>query len=243
MIPGFQWRKIGGVNIFELHGIFADPAASHKREEMREIWNENPSRGLLMNVREVERVDRPGAEVILEMARKASKGSILGHNLSAYFIAEHIHPNEPIPIFEKDREAIHFFRKELALSGRTGTEEKRRFPRIKTALAVEFELKDAGRLFCFEAAVLNLSEGGFYGKFINSRSEELASRTLDPFDLKMLNIRLQLGGEILKMEGKVLRTGTESGGKGGVAVEFYNLGAREGEKIREVLTLKGGEDE
>ncbi len=250
MVPKFQWRRIGGVNIFELHGVFTDPWVSHKREEMGKILGDDPSRSLLFNVREVERIDRPGAEAILEMARKAPKGGILGHNLSAYFVAEHINSGEPIPIFEREGEAIDYFGKELAFSGRTGGGERRRFPRIKTALAVEFELRETEQLFCFEAAVLNLSEGGFYGKFLDSKTEELAVRTLNPFDLKMLNIRLRLGEAMLKMEGKVLRTGVESGEADGVAVEFYNLGAREGEGIREFLSkegessvFKGGNDE
>lgn len=239
MVPRLHWRKIGGVSIFELHGVFAEPWVDHKREEMTEILGENLSEGLVLNLREVERVDRPGAETILEMVRKAPKGGILGHNLSAYFVAEHMNPGEPIPIFERDREAVGYFRKELALAGGEGTGERRRFPRIKTALPVDFELKDGERSFFFEAAVLNLSEGGLYAEFLDSKMEELASRTLNPFDLKMLNIRLRIEEDLLKMEGKVLRTGEESGELGGAAVEFYNLGAREGERIREFLVREG----
>ena len=245
MVPKLQWRKIGGVSIFELYGVFAEPWVSHKKEEMREILGASPSpyRGVLLNLREAEKVDRPGAETILETVRKAPKGGILGRNLTACFVAEHMNPGEPIPIFEKDREAIGYFSKELVETNEGATCERRRFPRIRAALPAEFELQEAGSPFLFEAAVLNLSEGGLYGRFLDSKTEELAARTLNPFDLKMLKIRLRLGDrEVLKIEGKVLRMGEESGKSGGIAVEFYDLEAREGERIREFLT-KGGEDD
>lgn len=242
MVPKLQWRKIGGVNIFELYGIFAEPWVSHKREELRGVLEESPYRGVLLNLREVEKVDRPGAEAILETVRQAPKGGILGHNLTAYFVAEHMSSGEPIPIFEKDQEAIGYFEKELAETegGEGAFFERRRFPRIKTALPVEFELNEMGSPFFFEAAVLNLSEGGFYGRFLDSKMEELALRMLNPFDLKMLQIRLQMGQrEVLKMEGKLLRTEEGSGKSGGIGVEFYNLGAREGERIRGFLLQEG----
>lgn len=228
------------MNIFELHGVFAEPWVAHKREEIAGVLGENPPRGLLFNVREVERVDRPGAEAILETVRKAPKGGILGHNLSAYFVAEHMNPGEPIPIFEREQEAIGYFGGELAFAEQEGGLERRRFPRIKTALAAEFELQEAGQSFFFETAVLNLSQGGLYGKFLDSRTQELAERMLNPFDLKMLKIRLHMEkGEVLKIEGKVLRTGAASAEGGEIAMEFYNLGAREGERIQKFLDREG----
>ena len=233
MIPKFNARRIGEVAIFELQGAFTNPWVNRIKDEMIETMNEEEAKGLLFNVRETEKVDDPGALAILQMVRQAPKGGIWGHNLTAYFIAEHMNPQEPIPIFEKGTEAVGYFGKEFAGRSRN---EKRRFPRVKTALPVELELEDFGDEFLFEGVVTNLSAGGFYAYFLDAASEELARRKLDPYDLKLLKIRLKPDrSRPIETEGKVLRTGRESSVTQGVAVEFYNLKAADGERIREFL--------
>ena len=241
MIPKFNWRRIGGVNIFELQGVFAEPWLHRNEEEMGNILTGHPSSGVLINLRELERIDRPGAEVILGTARKPHKGGILGQNLSTYFVAEHMNPNESIPIFERESEAIRYFGKEFAEKDEAAEREKRKFPRVPTGLPVELDLKEeGGGLFSFEAVVLNLSEGGFFGRFLDTKTEELARRILDPYDLKMLKIRLKLADdEIVKTEGKVLRAEEETAVPSGVAVEFYNLRTEDKQKIQAFLKAEG----
>lgn len=238
MIPKMHWRKIGDVNIFELEGVFSDPWLGRPKEEITGLLGRNPSNALLVNLRMLERVDRPGAELILENVRKVSKGGILGRNLSSSFVAESMDPNESIPIFEKGNEAITYFGKELAQAPAASVirQEKRSFPRLKTALAAEFEWTDEGGVFSFEVVVLNLSEGGFYGRFLDSKTEELASRKLDPFDLKLLSVHLTLEpNEILEIGGKILRKEKEESELGGVAIGFYNIQTEDHEKIKACL--------
>lgn len=235
MTTKLRWRKIGGVNIFELSGIFAGPESETNRNEMHTILQKNPSSGLLIDLRDVEKIDLAGAQTILATARKINKGGILGQNLSAYYVAEQMEPNEPIPIFEKDREVINYFDREFAELDSNPELEKRQFPRIATALPAELELKDERNIYFFDTVVLNLSEGGFYGKFLDSKTEEMAIRLLDPFDLKMLRIRLSLRGKILRTEGKILRTEAETSGAAGVAVGFYNLRPEDREKVQTYL--------
>ena len=233
MIPRLQWRRIGGVNIFELQGVFAEPWLTRNKQEMSAVLERHPASGLLINLREVERIDRLGAETVLNAARLTNKGGLLGQNLSTYFVAEHMNPNEPIAIFEKEKEAIGYFEKEFAEPDETTETEKRNFPRVRTALPVEIELKEDKELFFFEAVVLNLSEGGFFGRFLDTKTEELASRMLDPFDLKMLKVRLSLNdGKILKTDGKLLRTKKDAPESGGVAVQFYHLCSEDKDRIR-----------
>ena len=240
MIPRLQWRRIGGVNIFEIEGVFAEPGLNRNREELNRIVKEHPAAGLLMNLRDIERIDRRGAEIILETAKWAKKGGLLGQNLSTYFVAEHMKANEEIPIFDKEQEAIAYFGVELAEpeKGR----ERRRFPRIASGLAVQFELRESKEIFFFEAVVLNLSEGGFFGRFLDGKTETLACRVLDPYDLKMLKICLALGGgKVLKTEGKILRSEKEMNESGGVAVEFYKLRSEDRARIRAFLGPRGEE--
>ena len=238
MVSKMHSRKIGEVNIFELEGIFSSPWLNRPREEMKDLFQQSRANGVLFNLRQVEKIDHAGAELILETARKATKGGILGQNLSSYFVAEHMKPSESIPIFEKGLEAIEYFGREFANTQvkLPLNQEKRDFPRLKTALPAEFELKDEGGLFVFETVVLNLSEGGFYGRFLDSKTEQLATRKLDPFDLKLLTVRLSFKDHpLLKMEGKILRTEKAFSVWGGIAIEFYNLETEDREKIRAFL--------
>ncbi len=235
MATKLRWRKIGGVNIFELSGVFAGSELERNKTEMQTILKKNPSSGLLIDLREVEKIDLAGAQTILDAARQTHKGGILGQNLSAYYVAEQMEPNEPIPIFEKDREVINYFDREFAELDLNPEMEKRRFPRIATALPAELEFKDEKNIYFFDTVVLNLSEGGFFGKFLDSKTEELASRLLDPYDLKMLKIRLSLRGKILRTEGKVLRAEAETTGASGVAIQFYNLRPEDREKVQVFL--------
>ncbi len=226
------------MNIFELEGVFSEPSIKRGEQEMSAVLNRCPSTGVLFNLRSLERVDHRGAEWILDTTRKATKGGILGQNPASFFVAEYMRPSEPLPIFNSEREAIEYFGKEFAQNGE-GTSsgpEKRMFPRIRTALPVELSCKEAGSAFRFEAAVLNLSEGGFYGRFLDTKTEGLAAQALDPFDLKMLSIRLSLPGPRgIKMDGKVLRTRRERSGDGALAVGFYNLGSTDRQKIQSFL--------
>jgi hypothetical protein len=151
-------------------------------------------------------------------------------------------PSESIPIFEKGSEAIGFFAREFASGVNNPLKERRRLPRTKTAVPVEFELENLDEEFCLEAAVTNLSEGGLFGYFLDTATEELAARVLDPFDLKMLKVRLKLEKERdIEMQGKLIRTPKEFAEEKGVAVEFYNLPPADGERIREFLKREAAE--
>ncbi len=236
MTPKLSSRKIGEVNIVEIQGVLAGAGVRKVKEMMKNVLETNSAEGLLFNMREVEKVDDSGAEAILEVVRKPSKAGIFGHNLSAYFIAEHMTPNEPIPIFEKACEVIGYFAEEFVRGKQALPEERRRFSRTVTALPGKFQLEEFGRSFLLEAAVTNLSEGGLYGYFLDSATEELAQRILDPFDLKMMKIYLVLGGKVeIETEGKVLRSGTDFSQSHGLAVEFYNLRSEDEQEIREFL--------
>lgn len=237
MVPKFHARRIGSVDVFELHGIYADPWVGRIKEEMDQALEEPGVKGLLFNLREVERLDHSGAEAILKTVRRPPKRAILGHNLSAYFVAEHMDPNEPIPIFDKEKEAIRYFKEEFAALEGEFPGERRRFPRIKTALAAELETKSYGESFFFEVVVTNLSEGGLYAEFLDSRTEELARRTLDPFDLKLLGVQLWLPEEeTIWVEGKVLRKETGTGETAGIALGFYEIKGEERDKLRKFLS-------
>jgi len=234
--PQFLSRRIGDVNIFQVRGTFSEPWVKPLKREMNQAYNENPAAGLLFNVREVEKVDELGAETVLEFTRRSPKSGILGHNLSAYFIAEHMNPNEPIPIFEKEREAVGYFEKELIRLKGNFSKERRKFHRTKTAVPVELKLSNPDESLTFEAVLTDLSVGGFFAYFLDASTEEAARRSLNPFDLKILKARLWFQkGKLVEVEGKILRTEKDFTDAPGVAVEFYNLKSTDEKIIQDFL--------
>lgn len=236
MTPKLVSKKIGDVGIFELRGVFSNSWVPRITSEINHIMESNDCTGVLFNLRDMEKVDDFGAEAILRLARRHRKCGIWGHNLSAYFIAEHMNPHEPIPVFENGGEVIHFFAREFAAKGASAAKERRRFPRLQTALPVNIEVGDLGQIFLFELVVTNLSEGGFFGYYLDTDTEELAHRVLDPFDLKMMKLTLRLGkNTTLEAEGKLLRSESEFSRTPGLAVEFYNLRGSAKETIRRHL--------
>lgn len=244
MVPRIDTKKVGTVDIFELRGFFTDPWVGRTREQMTGILEEQRSQALLMILRGVEKVDDRGAETILEAARQVPKSAMLGSNLALFFVAERMETKEQVPLFEREREAVNYFGRELSLAGEWLGKERRRFPRIKTGLPVEFEIKENEAPFFFEGVVTNLSEGGLYAYFLDSEMEELARRTLDPFDLKMLEIRLILPGErVVESEGKVLRMEGEGTELRGVGLEFYGMDRSGQAEIREFVKREGEREE
>lgn len=240
MTPRFETRRIGAVNIFEIHGSFAAPWLQRMKTQMTKTLQNNSAPALLLNVREVETMDDPGAETALKFLRGRNKGAILGRNLPAYFIAEHMAPNESIPIFENSREAVEYFGPEFATGRQTGVSERRNLSRVKTAFPVEFEMGLPGETIVLEAVVTNLSEGGLFAFFLEKASEDLAHRLLDPFDLKMMKIRLALApGNRLDMEGKILRSDENFSRNQGLAVAFYNVPSEDRARLQGFIKEQG----
>jgi len=232
----FKSRRIGEVNVFEVRGGFLGLPVQRIRREMAETLERDPCEGLLFNVRQMEKLDDPGAKAVLDILRHPPKGAILGQNLSAYFIAEHMTPQEAIPIFEKGSEAVGFFGKEFAHGKENSSKEKRKFPRISTALPFELDIEIEGESFLFEGLTVNFGEGGLFANFLDSRTEELAERVIDPYDLKMFDVLVGTKSDfLLEVHGKILRMEKGFSELHGLAVEFYDLTEKDGNRIREFL--------
>jgi len=236
MTPHLTSRKIGDVDIFEIHGIYSSPWVRKIERDINEFREAHPCRGTVFNLREMVKVDDPGVQSLLSLARNHKKSGFWGHNLSAYFIAEHMNPQEPIPIFEDGEEVVRFFAKEFADQTTAPAIERRQFPRLQTALPVAIEASNFGQFFNFEAVITNLSEGGLFAYFMDSATEGLAHRILDPFDLKMMRLNLSMGkGKKLAVQGKLLRSGDDFSKEPGMAVEFYDLSLLNRQEIQRYL--------
>lgn len=240
MIPKIYTRRIGNVNIFELTGVISQPWVTRIKEGMDQMLEDCPSGGLLFNLREVEKLDRLGVDAILKEASRPNKSGILGRNLSSYFVAEHMNPNRPIPIFEQGREAIEYFEKEFAESGKGLFAERREFPRINLALPLEFDFQNLNESFFFEAVITNLSEGGFYCYFLDSKTEELAHRVLNPFDLTLLDLKIGISAnDWVEAKAKLTRTDEIPSELQGLAMEFYNLTPEDRRRIQAFVKKEG----
>ena len=231
-------RRIGEVNLFEVQGPFINSSAKSLSGEMNRFLAKQPAPGLLLNVKQADRIDEAGAEMLLEILRKQDKKGVWGHNLSAYFIAEHMNPEEAVPFFEKFHEAVSFFGPELAQGG-DRVKEKRRFPRVRTALPVTLSFPEQDETFSLDVIVTNLSRGGFYAYYPDAQAEALARRLLNPLDLKMIQVQLVLDrNHKILAEGKFLRSEKEFPESTGLAVEFYTLKPGDREKIEQWVEAK-----
>lgn len=213
----FQWRKIGEVNIFEFRGKLAEPWLGSLEKEMSQVLNVHPARGLLMNLFRVEEEDAWGAQTLLQTLRLSAKPGVLLHNHSNCFVLSHMESDSfRVPFFKRIPEAVNYFGQEFALEEQG---ERRQFPRIRTALPAEFVLGDGEGDLRFEAVVTNISLSGLFTKFLDSETETRVRQFLDPFNLRLIKIKIPLAAyKFIHLEGKAVRREEE-----GMAVEFYKI--------------------
>lgn len=225
VIHQFSWRRIGNVNIFEVQGELAGPLASRTHFEISQVMKQNPSSSVLLDLRQIENIDGPSAEVMVSALGNTKKSGILSGKSQLKTVFQQTDHGRHIPVFDNEYDAVLHFGREFA-QYKQGNDEKRKFPRLKTALPVEFEYRDPeqNQNFVFHAVATNLGGGGLYADFFDAKTQEFAQLALDPFDLKLLKIHLSLfDGKIVDTTGKVLRIGEEFPQTRGLAVEFYKL--------------------
>lgn len=244
MDPKMIWKKLGAVNIFELKGSLSGACAVEFGDQVKEIKDSSPADGTLVNVRGVRETDAAGVQTVQKALEGREKRAVWGRNLSSYFLQKKI-SGETLPVFETSHQVVEYFQKEFATAGEGIPKERRKFPRIEMSLPIEFGIKGSNEPFRFEGVVCNLSEGGLYAFFLESDMEEMAARLLNPFDLKLLVMRLTLSrSEDFTAEGKVVRIENLQGHERGVGLEFYHLNDRGLRQIRAFLQdRKTGKEE
>jgi len=92
---------------------------------------------------------------------------------------------------------------------------------------------DNGHELSLFAIVTNLSEGGFFAKFIESISEKNLREHLHPYDLRLLSLDLHLTEkDFISLKGKMVHEDPQGMG---IGVEFYEIEDRQHQHISDYL--------
>ncbi len=240
-IPQIINRKIGEVEILDLKGDFVGPWAIRGREDIQRFVENNRPKNLLINLKDVETIDSLGVKAIVDNLRHGTKSGVVSANYSVTEMFTRLVPSTEVRFFKDEEEVVRFFAEEL-VKERTGTpvEEKRKYPRLKTAFSLEFSFKDGeGEELVFRSIVTNLSEGGLYAEYLDLEPTSGNPKKIDPYDLKMINMKIKLSDENqIQAEGKVIRTDMD-GEQMGIAIQFYRLSDENRRRIQKLIQHEG----
>lgn len=231
-------KKVGSVEIFELIGDLSGNFAPCCGQAIRQVLEENKARHILFNTQELYQLDHHGVKVILDNAMHTEKCVILVRDP---YIAEslRLEDKKGIPILENlEACAFHFSREFAKVTGSESNalNDRRRFRRLETALplVIQYQTKEK-RPHTFFTVVTNLSEGGLYGRLIDSHSEnELKELRIKETPVVRLRLCLDFR-QILDLEGMVIH---DQGREEGIGLEFIELEDTLRIKIRNWLDEK-----
>ena len=235
-IPQIINRKIGEVEILDLKGDFVGPWAIRGKEDIQKFVETRRPRNLLINLKDVETIDSLGVKAIMDNLGGDIKSGIVSANYSVIEMFSRLGSISDTQFFKDEDEVVHFFAEELVKERTTSPiEEKRKYPRLKTAFPLEFWFTDVdGEKIVFRAIVTNLSEGGLYAEYLDLEPSSGNPKNIDPYDFKMLEMKIKLPESDIHGEGKVIRTDTQ-GDQMGIAIQFYRISEEDRVKIQHLI--------
>lgn len=211
-------KKVGRVDIFEPEGLFTGRFASLTQY----AFDQYERNFLMVNASKIQEIDRVGGGILAATLGSAKKGAVLRGSMAVEEMLRGVHADSNVKFLKDEDEAAWFFTREFAIPPEqsAGIEEKREFIRLRTVLPMHFwldrESTDGPRSFF--GVVTNLSEGGLFTEFIESRSEEESKKYLNPYDLRLLRLKVYLPNRApLEVAGKMIHGSYE----GGIGISFY----------------------
>ena len=229
-------KRVGRVNICELYGDFKDGFARRGKAVLTQLAQGQNPPDLLLNLRELDRADAFGAAVLAESSALFRKKALLlnpatpKENLDIERLTQKFHR------VSDAADAAEYFSREFAelQPGAADGEERRGFVRLPVILPARFQQHGGSATAPhYFSVVTNLSEGGLYAEFIESDVEAAATKSLDPLELILLDLRLALAPDVVVEAGaKVIHV---KQGEGGIGMEFYRFKPGDKEKLMDWL--------
>ena len=239
MIPQITQRKIGNVRIVDVKGTFSGPWAIRGKERLSQAMGHAKDEKVILNLREVNGLDTLGAKCLLEQVAGKKEVGVFCGSTSVMELINHFLESKQLRIFQSEAEIISAFGHDL-ISG-SEPKEQREHSRMETALPLEFYYEDEGEKVQFRAIVTNVSEGGLFAEYIDLKVAEESLSRLDPYDLKVLQLKLSLPNKkTIQAEGKVAYRKLD-GEQVGIGIQFSRIGEREQAEICHFLKLHGFE--
>ncbi|MDD5217545.1 MAG: PilZ domain-containing protein [Candidatus Omnitrophica bacterium] len=225
-------KSVGDVRIYEIIGDFTGGFAINGKKAMKQSIRLCRRKNLFLNMECMDRLDSIGAEVIKTQKGMFEKCAFLTHCTDVKDMISSREDNDDFAIMEDQCEVAQFFSKEFAMRSIANKNyiEQRKYVRLYTVLPLNIKCMMKGdaptELF---AVVTNLSEGGLYAEFIRSKEEDCAREMMNPYDLKLLQLEIDLTGQgKLAVAGKLVHGDINVGG---IGVEFYDLNLMDQQKI------------
>lgn len=236
-IPQISRRRIGSVVILDIKGELVGPWALKARESISSLMSDDIP-NLIINLKELGTVDSLGVKAISENLSSDSRNALICGRLSVMEMFERLKALHDIEVFEDENAVIDFFGKEFVSPVDELFEEKREHDRLKTAIPLEFTYTDVTEhQMAFKAIVTDLSRGGLFAEYLDLETFDNASKKIDPYDFKILDLKIKLPGhDYIYAKGKVLRT-VISGDQLGLGIEFYEIDPKEQDVIDSFLKL------
>ncbi len=217
-------KRVGDVRIFELMGDLTGSFALRGRDAIQRTLQSVPKRNVLFNIQRLHHIDETGIDAVLRGAQGAAKSVLLAGASPAAGEIQAKDSEGKLKLIVSEDDAARFFERELAVPTLDDDlfPERRQFIRLKTVLPLHFKAGDKeGESHEFFAVVTNLSEGGLFAEFIESASEDGMKKNVNPFDLQLMELHIDLGGhQEIEMRGKLIHGDIT---EGGIGVEFYDM--------------------
>jgi len=225
-------KAVGDVRIYEIIGDFTGGFAVNGKKAMKQSMRLCRRKNLFLNMECMYRLDSIGAEVIKTQKGMFEKCVFLTRCADVKEIISSRENNHDFAIMEDQCEVAKFFSKEFAMHPITNKNysEQRKSARLYTVLPLKIKclMKGDDPIELF-AVVTNLSEGGLYAEFIRSKDEDYAREMMNPYDLKLLQLEIDLTDQgKLAVGGKLVHGDIHVGG---IGVEFYDLNLMDQQKI------------
>lgn len=237
MILQIGERKIGNVVIVDIKGDLSGTGAVRGRNRIAQALSRNNSCKFIFNLRETMSLDTLGTKSILESLPEGDDLSVIPGNLGVLDLVKRYLNNRRLRLYRNELEIASAFGRDFVKDEALG--DARGFKRLETAFPLEFYFEDRGDSFEFRAIVTNLSQSGLFAEYIDLTSAEETLKRLDPYDLKLLHLRLFLPmRKPVACEGNVVHRRLD-GDQLGIGVQLTNLGEKEASEIQNFLNSRG----
>lgn len=232
-------KKVGDVLIFEIFGSFTGSFARRGRTAMGQSIKTHGNHHVLVNVQDAVAIDPDGISTLMEISRDCQKKAVITSDSPVIGAIRQADTDHRLTILSDRHEAACFLSQELAQthSGNPVTIDQRNFARLDTAIPLHFmpahNKNQDGPVPSFFAIATNMSEGGLFAEFIESKTETLTIQNIKDHDLSLLNMKLFLSQEdFIHLQGKFIHGEIE---QGGIGIEFCGVEEKERARLQSWL--------
>ena len=233
MVPQVSERRIGNVMIVDIKGDLSGSWAVRGRDQIAQARARNSSCKLIFNLRETTSLDTLGVKSILENIPEGGELAVIPGSSGVLDLVKRCLKNKRFYIYQDERGIASAFGPDFVAAETLA--EQRESVRLETAFPLEFYFEDEGERLEFRAIVTNLSESGLFAEYIDLNAAEESLKRLDPYDLKLLHLKLLLPmRKPVETDGNVMHRRLD-GEQVGIGIKFTGIGEKEVAEIRNFL--------